>query len=111
MHSKAASSEKSVFEHAQNALSDHPAHAQSMIRAFCSPFIHYIVSNGSISGQLRFFTDCTDSIHKLLDGIIRNQNYFCAFYRCVYAGEPLTLLTQSPSGFDRIVSDSPALTH
>ena len=25
---------KSVFEHAQNACSDHPAHVQSIIRAF-----------------------------------------------------------------------------
>ena len=39
---------------------NHPAHAQSH-PGICSPLIHSIVSNGSISGQQRPCLDCADA--------------------------------------------------
>ena len=42
------------------ADSDHPAHAQSIIRA-CAPFIHSVVSNDSVSGQWRPWSDCASA--------------------------------------------------
>ena len=52
------------------ADSDHPAPAQSITRAFVlssigchygSPFIHSVVSNDSVSGQWRPWSDCADA--------------------------------------------------
>ena len=38
---------------------DHPAHVQSIIRAFA--LIHYVVSSASFSGQWRPWSDCADA--------------------------------------------------
>ena len=45
-----------------HADSDHPAHGQSIIQAFfCSPLMHPIVFNDSISGQWRPWSDCANA--------------------------------------------------
>ena len=50
---------KSAFEHEQNADSDHPVHVQSSI--LWSPFIHFIISNNSVSREGSPWSDCTNA--------------------------------------------------
>ena len=46
---------------AKCADSDNPAHAQSFQSGLYSPLIHSMVSNNSVSGQWRPWSDCADA--------------------------------------------------
>ena len=58
----AAPSKKSVFEYSQKCTHSDSFHACSQFHpGICSPLTHYLMSNDSISGQRRLWSECVEA--------------------------------------------------